>query len=59
MKSLATEKVQSEPEQHWISETGNDGSKLQEIIAASGISVLYGGSMPIFGSYVCSSQFFH
>ncbi len=39
MESLATEKAPGEPDQHWISETGNNGSKLHEIIAASGISV--------------------
>jgi len=39
MESLVTGKVPSKPDQHWISETGNDGSKLREIIAASGISV--------------------
>ncbi len=39
MESLAKEKAPSEPDQHWISETGIQGSKLQEIIAASGISV--------------------
>ena len=39
MESLVKGKVPSKLDQHWISETGNDGSKLQEIIAASGISV--------------------
>ncbi len=39
MESLATEKAPSEQDQHLISETGNYGSKLHEIIATSGISV--------------------
>jgi len=39
MENLAKGKVPVKPDQHWISETGNDGSKLREIIAASGISV--------------------
>ncbi len=39
MVSLATEKYQSELDEQWISDNGNDRSKLREIIAASGISV--------------------
>src|SRR6185295_10824262 len=39
MESLATPKAPSQPDQHWTSETVNKGSKLQEIITASGISV--------------------
>src|SRR5688572_33479254 len=39
MVSLVTEKDQSELDQQWISDNGNDTSKWREIIAASGISV--------------------
>jgi len=39
MVSLATEKDQGELDQQWISGNSSDGSKLQEIIAASGISM--------------------
>ena len=39
MASLATEKDQRELDQQWISNNSNEGLKLQEIIAASGISV--------------------
>jgi two-component system sensor histidine kinase DesK len=39
MASLATEKDQSELDQQWFSDKSDDKSKLQEIIAASGISV--------------------
>jgi two-component system, NarL family, sensor histidine kinase DesK len=39
MASLATEKDPGELNQQWISDNSNDKSQLQEIIAASGISV--------------------